>query len=370
MGTDQQERRGSRARRRLAPALWVALLGFAVASLWPSGDRGERVSVAPRPDRDGPEAVSMTPSPSEAARARARRVGADPGATMADVSAPGREGESAAPGDAGASTGALPVVPRSEHEQVGAGAPAQLPEGPLAPLGTVAGRAHAPQDAEPAGEEDPAVDLLSEPLSVVTDEEELASEELASEELAREELASEELASEELAGEELAPVVLGLGDDCGRDVAGVCPPGTVCEGPVEGAGRCLALCDLEAVDPCREGESCAEVAFREEGFEGHGLCVEVASCDVLEQTGCPEGAACVPIRAVLGWTRMCQESGDVPESGACSVEAPCMPGFGCWSIGSDDPPRCHRYCALGTTCEGGEACLATGITTGELGLCP
>ncbi|MCB9525326.1 MAG: hypothetical protein H6702_18400 [Myxococcales bacterium] len=156
------------------------------------------------------------------------------------------------------------------------------------------------------------------------------------------------------------------------DIAGACPPGTLCR-PTRLGPLCLTPCDPVGGDGCAEGEACAPVGAATEGRcalpEGQALgaacgagCAPPGRC-VADAAGdrcrapcagdgdCPAGAACVRLGPTdpLG---VCLPAGDASAGAPCERGDECA-GGACAAVGG----RCGRPCDRDDDCRAGDRCV-------------
>ncbi|MCZ7677741.1 MAG: hypothetical protein M5U28_02760 [Sandaracinaceae bacterium] len=167
--------------------------------------------------------------------------------------------------------------------------------------------------------------------------------------------------------------------------AGAPTHGQRCDGPVCAPGHhCLDLAfgDVGPTEICRRncttdadcpGTQCRHQILTETGVAS-GTFVCAQACDLVTQTGCPEGTGCHPLRDDGGEAFVeCISLGSGARGAPCTVHGDCLAGTICVYFGETAPGRCARICRVGSYC-GASRCvslLSPIVVDGvEYGVCP
>ena len=137
------------------------------------------------------------------------------------------------------------------------------------------------------------------------------------------------------------------------------------------SGVCRKMCCMNNDAQCPSGQTCQVQLVDAAGNpSGVGLCRGSDGCDVLAQTGCPEGEGCYPVGtgSTCAMPRPGAEGGG--QGATCMTANGCNAGFIC--AGSGDESTCSQACSLADggepSCADGFVCgMLTGIT--EFGIC-
>lgn len=145
-----------------------------------------------------------------------------------------------------------------------------------------------------------------------------------------------------------------------------CREGHLCIQTGATTSECRKVCCDRDTSACAIGDICNAVT----GFELVGVCETPSGCSVVNQTGCPDGQACVVIAGDGSSGCRPDTGGTVMQGGDCAEER-CAAGFLCLGP-AEGPNFCGRACdpmAATSGCAEGTVC---GRITGfpeNLGAC-
>jgi hypothetical protein len=146
--------------------------------------------------------------------------------------------------------------------------------------------------------------------------------------------------------------------------AGQCAEGFGCQD-----GFCRAYCCMEMDSDCPIGFNC--IPYRDpattDGLLAVGVCDPPVSCNVIPNSGCPEGRGCQPSE---DGTLSCVTAGTAEIGAECGGAVGCIPGSGCYGTSADDL-HCIAFCLLSDPeCATGTTCTAQpAVIGGGYGLC-
>lgn len=158
--------------------------------------------------------------------------------------------------------------------------------------------------------------------------------------------------------------------------SGVGVEGTACTGLSDCAeglgcqdGFCRQYCCMEMDSDCPIGFQC--IPYRDpattDGLLPVGVCDPPVTCEVIPNSGCPEGRACQP---GMDGTLSCVTAGTAAVGADCGGSVNCMPGSGCYGTSADDL-TCIAFCVIADPdCADGTTCTAQpAVVGGGYGLC-
>ncbi len=125
-----------------------------------------------------------------------------------------------------------------------------------------------------------------------------------------------------------------------------CREGFACDG---NNGICRAVCCGRSDASCPVGQRCIINIVDEDGSpQGWGMCKAPDECDVLMQSGCPDGQACYPAGPDASVLCAPPTDGAGMQGDACDSINSCAGGFICIT-----PPGAMSFCAKACNVAGG-----------------
>ena len=158
--------------------------------------------------------------------------------------------------------------------------------------------------------------------------------------------------------------------------AGTGTTGTPCDAPFDcqegltcDEGECRKVCCGGSDATCDPGDICINFSDGAGMLTGFGACRTPSDCDVIEQTGCPEGEACYVISNDASVDCITPPVDGGTQGDSCDSLNSCAPGFLCLTP-EGGSSACVQACnPMSPVCPDGTSCARVGSFPADLGAC-